>query len=273
MKKIGFVGAGNMASSLIIGLKESGVSVDCLLASATNSNGSLLFKQGLGVSVIEDNQKIFEFADIVVLAVKPNQIKQVLTAIPSSFMEGKLLVSVAAGITLSSIEAWAGLQGLSVIRAMPNTPSRKLAGMTAMYGNTYVQKDDRDIADYIMKSVGQVVWLDSEQQMDYVTAISGSGPAYFFLLMESMVKAGEQLGLPAHIVHTLVGQTAIGSSQLASEVNDFAQLRKEVTSPKGTTEAAIDVFERCEFQAIVGKAVQAASSRAQELAQMYANCE
>jgi pyrroline-5-carboxylate reductase len=177
-----------------------------------------------------------------------------------------VIISIAAGITIASLERQLGSE-TAVVRCMPNTPALLRQGASALYANAATAQSQRDMAAAILGAVGTVCWLEDEAQMDAVTAISGSGPAYFFLLMEAMVAAGEKLGLGVDTTHRLVVQTALGAARMAAESNvELAELRRRVTSPGGTTAAALSELEAAAFSDIVDAAVRAASDRSRQLA-------
>ena len=265
--KVGFVGAGNMASSIIGGLLEQGVpaenisasdpSVECLDRLAT-----------LGpIATSQDNREAVNGADVVILAVKP----QVMTAVTGTIRDalstqGAMAISIAAGITLQSLEQGLG-STTAIVRCMPNTPALLRAGASALYANAATGSEQRHLAETILAAVGTVCWVPEESQLDAVTALSGSGPAYFFLFMEAMVAAGIRLGLDPETSRELAVQTGLGSARMAA-VGDTSleELRRRVTSPGGTTERAVESFEAAGLRAIVDAAMTAAAARSEELA-------
>lgn len=262
---IGFIGAGNMATALIEGLLAQGLAATVLWASDTDAAKLAALAQK-GVHTTLDNKALVQACDVVVLAVKPQAMGAVLAALDDTLEHHDcLLVSIAAGIRISTLEA-ATRSGQAVVRCMPNTPALVLAGASGLYANQWVSAAQKDLAQALLAAVGKACWLDSEDQIDAVTALSGSGPAYFFLLMEAMQDAGVALGLPADVARELCLQTALGSAKLAlaSDV-DVAELRRRVTSPNGTTEAAIKQFESEDLRAIVARALGKAAQRSKEL--------
>jgi len=263
---IGTIGAGNMATALVEGLLATGVAPSQLWASDTD-HAKLQVLAAKGVHTATDNLAIVAACDVVILAVKPQVMGAVVQPLRSALAAKPiLLVSVAAGIPCSRLTEWSSPQQ-AVVRCMPNTPALVQAGASALYANAAVSAAQRDIAGAILQAVGLACWLDHESQMDAVTALSGSGPAYFFLLLEAMQAAGTQLGLSADVAKALALQTAFGAAKLAlaSEV-DTAELRRRVTSPGGTTEAAIRQFESEQFRDIVARALGKAAARSAELA-------
>ena len=200
------------------------------------------------------------------LAVKPQLLKQVCQQLDATRQNGCLFISIAAGIKSTDIDGW--LNGAqSIVRCMPNTPALLQCGASGLFANDAVSEQQKQQADKIMKAVGIVIWVDNEQQINAVTAVSGSGPAYFFLMMEAMQHAGEELGLSGDIAQQLVLQTALGAARMATENNASpAELRKMVTSKGGTTEQAILSFQSADFQKIVSDALSAANDRSISLA-------
>ncbi|MBP5150034.1 pyrroline-5-carboxylate reductase, partial [Pseudomonas protegens] len=219
-----------------------------------------------GIQVFADNAEAIEGVDVIVLAVKPQAMKAVCQALRPSLKPQQLVVSIAAGITCSSMNSWLGAQ--PIVRCMPNTPALLRQGVSGLYATAEVSAQQRQQAEELLSAVGIALWLDQEQQLDAVTAVSGSGPAYFFLLIEAMTAAGEKLGLPRETAAQLTLQTALGAAHMAvSSDVDAAELRRRVTSPAGTTEAAIKSFQAGGFEALVEKALGAAAHRSAEMAE------
>jgi pyrroline-5-carboxylate reductase len=263
-QKIGFIGAGNMARSLIGGLISSGVKSKNLFATDPSEDTRSALEKDFSIKTFADNQTLVDECSVIVFAVKPQVLKTVATELKAK--ESALYLSIAAGIPSASIDNWLGSRK-AVVRSMPNTPSLVLSGASGLYANDAVSEEQKDIAESILRAVGITVWVDDEAQLDAVTALSGSGPAYFFMVMEAMEKAGKELGLPADTARLLAIQTGFGSTKLALEVNDAPEeLRKKVTSPGGTTEQAIKTFEEQGLVEIFSKAMKAAHDRAEELA-------
>jgi pyrroline-5-carboxylate reductase len=263
---IGFIGAGNMASALIEGLLAQGLDAGRLWASDTDTAKLATF-EARRVHTTTDNAAIVAACQVVVLAVKPQIMNQVMASLKPALIARQdcLLVSIAAGIRIDTLVA-ASHPGQAVVRCMPNTPALVLAGATGLFANESVSEFQGQLAEALLSAVGKACWLDSEEQLDAVTALSGSGPAYFFLLMEAMQEAGVAMGLPADVAATLCLQTAFGAAKLALQSDvDVAELRRRVTSPGGTTEAAIRQFEAEDLRAIVGRALDKAAARSREL--------
>ncbi|MEK1838109.1 pyrroline-5-carboxylate reductase [Pseudomonas sp. NPDC089918] len=264
--RIAFIGAGNMAASLIGGLRAKGLDAAQIRASDPGEQTRTRVSAEHGIEVFADNAEAIQGVDVIVLAVKPQAMKAVCEAIRPSLAPNQLVVSIAAGITCASMNNWLGAQ--PIVRCMPNTPALLRQGVSGLYATNEVSAGQRQQAEELLSAVGIALWLNEEQQLDAVTAVSGSGPAYFFLLIEAMTAAGVKLGLPADIAAQLTVQTALGAAHMAvaSDV-DAAELRRRVTSPAGTTEAAIKSFQAGGFEALVEKALGAAAHRSAEMAE------
>jgi len=264
--RIAFIGAGNMAASLIGGLRAKGLEASQIRASDPGEQTRAKVAAEHGIQVFADNAEAIEGVDVIVLAVKPQAMKAVCQALRPSLKPQQLVVSIAAGITCSSMNNWLGAQ--PIVRCMPNTPALLRQGVSGLYATAEVSAQQRQQAEELLCAVGIALWLDQEQQLDAVTAVSGSGPAYFFLLIEAMTAAGEKLGLPRETAAQLTLQTALGAAHMAvSSDVDAAELRRRVTSPAGTTEAAIKSFQAGSFEALVEKALGAAAHRSAEMAE------
>ena len=264
--RIAFIGAGNMAASLIGGLRAKGLDAAQIRASDPGAETRARVHAEHGIELFADNAQAIDGADVVVLAVKPQMMKAVCEALRPHLTAQQLVVSIAAGITCASMAKWLGEQ--PIVRCMPNTPSLLRQGVSGLYATGAVTEAQRQQAQELLSAVGLALWLENEQQLDAVTAVSGSGPAYFFLLIEAMTAAGEKLGLPRDIAAQLTLQTALGAAHMAvaSDV-DAAELRRRVTSPGGTTQAAIESFQAGGFEALVETALGAAAHRSAEMAE------
>ncbi|MFA5983742.1 MAG: pyrroline-5-carboxylate reductase [Methylococcaceae bacterium] len=271
-EKIGFIGGGNMASSLISGLISSGHAAEQIWVSDVNPDTLTALANTFGVHAIADNTALVNAVDVVVLAVKPQTLKAVAQSLASLIQQQKpLVVSIAAGISQTSLSAWLGLD-IAIVRCMPNTPALVQTGATALHANAQVNAKQHDLAENIMRAVGISLWVSDEGDLDAVTAVSGSGPAYFFLLMEAMEKVAIELGLSEQVARLLVQQTALGAAKIALESTESPeQLRTRVTSPGGTTEQALAVFKQGDFTGLVAKALQAARDRSIELSKSTEN--
>lgn len=263
---IGFIGAGNMAASLVGGMINQGTRPAQIWLSDVSKERLAELSQLHGVQVSDDNADIARRADVLVLAVKPQVMQPVCEALRVALADRRpLIISIAAGVTVGNLKSWLG--DLPVVRCMPNTPALVQTGATGLYADPSVSAQQKELAEQVLTSVGLTFWLAEEKALNAVTAVSGSGPAYFFLLMESMIEAGRKLGLDADTARQLVLQTALGAAKLASASPSGPDvLRQQVTSPGGTTAAALDVFEDGGFRELVDKALAAAHRRSEELA-------
>lgn len=265
---IAFVGAGNMATSLVGGLVARGLPARSLSASDPSVEALRKLEQAFGIRVASDNIDAVRDADVIVLAVKPQVMKPVAQGLAPALSGRKaLVISIAAGISLDSLQNWLGRQ-VPIVRCMPNTPALVGLGATALYANSLVTNEQKQLASDILGAVGISLWLQHEQELDAVTALSGSGPAYYFLLMEAMMASGIRMGLTAATAKQLTLQTALGAATMAMNSEDNpAELRRKVTSPKGTTEQAIASFQRDHFEAMVDRALEAARQRSISLSE------
>ncbi len=267
--KIAFVGGGNMARSLIGGLIADGYQARNIWVSDPHAAQRDALQQAFLIHATAENQEAVAHADVVIFAVKPQILKIAAEDVAPALQKNPpLIMSIAAGIREPTLNAWLGGHH-AIVRAMPNTPAMVGSGATALYANGQVSKRQRNLAESIMRAVGLAVWVDDEAHMDIVTALSGSGPAYFFLVMEALEKAAVDLGLPAATAHLLTLQTAYGAAKIALESSEStAALRMRVTSPGGTTEQAIKVLQEGHAQALFCAALLAAHHRSTELAEL-----
>lgn len=255
-----------MAGSVIRGLINNGYPRERIGVSAPSKKNTATLAADFAIQCDSDNQTVVRDADIVVLGVKPQILKSVCEEIGSYLREKVLLISLAAGVTCDSIQEWIGRE-CSLVRCMSNTPAQITFGASGLYANANVNEQQKAVAENIISSVGVSCWVEDEALIDTVTALAGSGPAYFFLFMESMIDAAEAQGMDRETANSLAIQTALGAAQLAKNSEyDLVQLRKNVTSPKGTTEKAIESFETEGLREIVAKAMHACVERAQQLA-------
>lgn len=261
---ISFIGGGNMAQALIGGLISQGLPATRITVSDPVEKVRLLLAEK-EVNVTDDNIAAIKDADIVLFAVKPQVLAGVLKPL-QGLLDGKLVISIVAGAEIATLSALLGTD--RIVRVMPNTPALVQTGAHGLFANEEVSNDDRELASQILASTGLTIWVNSEAQIDAVTAVSGSGPAYFFYMMESMIRAGKNLGLDEKVATALTLQTALGAAQMAiTSSNTPAELRKNVTSPNGTTQAALEVFDRAQISQNIQAALAAAQKRSQELAQ------
>ena len=261
-----FIGGGNMARSLVGGLVARGVPASDIRVAEPVAALRDALRTDFGVQVFAQAAEAADGAATWVLAVKPQVMREVCAALtPLAQAQRPLLVSIAAGITATQLERWLG-GDVAVVRTMPNTPALLGAGVTGLWANARVDAAGRARTDALLSAAGRTVWLDDESRMDAVTAVSGSGPAYVFLLAEAMQAAGEREGLPAEAARTLALQTILGAARMLTESQEpAAELRRRVTSPGGTTQAAIEAFEEGGFQALVSRAIHAATERGRQL--------
>jgi|AntAceMinimDraft_5_1070358.scaffolds.fasta_scaffold00631_7 pyrroline-5-carboxylate reductase len=266
LPRIAFVGAGNMASSIIGGLIASGHSADQISAADPFPASLERLREIAPVAVYSDNTSAVEGADIIMLAVKPQVMAEATDSIAAAVCtRGALVISIAAGVTIDSMQARLG-PSAAIVRCMPNTPALLGCGASGLFANSQVTDQQADFAQRVLSAVGITCWVDSEPQLDAVTALSGSGPAYFFLLTEAMVDAGVALGLDRDTATILAKQTCLGAARMALEGDaDLVELRKRVTSPGGTTERAIQSFEQDKLRDVVSRAMHAAAERAVEM--------
>ncbi len=273
MKKqhIAFIGCGNMGSSLMGGLLADGYDPAMLSGCEPDAARREKVVEHYGIEVYADALSAVNGADIVVLAVKPQQMAAVCREIAPALMQDCLVISIAAGIELASLERWLG-RAQPIVRVMPNTPALIGAGASGLVANRHTRIEQKNAAEAILRSVGIALWLEDEAMMNIVTAVSGSGPAYFFLIMEIMQKAATGLGLAADDARLLTLQTALGAARMALESeSETGQLRRQVTSPGGTTEQALKVLMDAGLDEIVTAAIRAACERSAELARVYGN--
>lgn len=263
---IGFIGGGNMAGSLITGLTTDGFVSEHIWVSDLDADRLATLQQKQAVHTSHSNIEIAEHSDVLVLSVKPQVLHRVASEISTVVQERQpLIISIAAGIREVDLYRWLG-EGTAIVRCMPNTPALVQTGASALYANTQVSEPQRNQAESILRAVGLTVWVEQESELDAVTAVSGSGPAYFFLLMEAMEQAATEMGMQPLQARLLIEQTALGAAKLALESDlSPAQLRQQVTSPGGTTQAAIEMFEHNNFRQHVATALQAAQSRSIQL--------
>lgn len=259
-----FIGGGNMAQALIGGLISRGLPATRITVSDPVEKVRELLQER-DVQVTDDNVAAIKDADVVVFAVKPQVLSTVLQPLNGLF-DGKLVVSIVAGAEVGTIAKLIGTE--RIVRVMPNTPALVQTGAHGLFATDVVDTKDRELASQILAATGLTLWVSTEAQIDAVTAVSGSGPAYFFYMMESMIRAGKNMGLDEKVATALTLQTALGAAQMAiTSSNTPSELRKNVTSPNGTTQAALEVFDRAQISQNIQAALAAAQKRSQELAQ------
>jgi len=271
---IAFIGAGNMGVSLAGGLIADGYDASLIWMSGPTPSKLEKLKSRLNVNVTTDNKEAAKKADVIVFCVKPQVLNTVCQEL-ADIINNKhpLIISIAAGVRESIINNWFG-ERVAIVRCMPNTPALIGAGATALFANDKVNEEQHELAESILRSVGITLWMDDEENLDIVTALSGSGPAYIFLVIEAMRDAGKKLGLSEKEANLLTLQTVIGASRMALESDDdVTTLREKVTSPGGTTEQALSVFNENNLKEIFFNAIEAATKRAAELSDILVEKE
>jgi pyrroline-5-carboxylate reductase len=269
---ISFIGAGNMASAIIGGMLDSGFKAANIWVSAPDDNHLQSIRKQFGVSVTTDNRYCAEQADMVVLAVKPQVMASVCSDIAPVVQNTRpLMVSIAAGLEASTLDEWLG-GGLPLVRVMPNTPSLVGKGAAGLYANDQVKEKQKAMVESVFNSIGSALWVDDESLLHAVTALSGSGPAYFFLMLEALEEAATDAGIAGETARALAIQTMAGAAEMAGRSeHDPGQLKRNVMSPGGTTEQAIQTFEEGGLRDLVKKAYSAAYKRSGEMAKELAN--
>jgi pyrroline-5-carboxylate reductase len=265
MSKFVFIGGGNMASCLIGGMLANGVDKSHIMVAEPNATARQQLADQHGVSTTGDNLSAAASAEVIVLAVKPQIMSAVATHLAPALNHNPVVISIAAGIPISALENWLGTNA-TLIRAMPNTPAMVQSGATGLYANRPLNSEEKKPIESIFDAVGFTCWVAEEKLIDAVTAVSGSGPAYFFLVYESMQKVGQELGLDAKVAAELTLHTALGAARLAlSSDKTASELRQQVTSPGGTTQAAIECFQSGGIEDVFRKAMVSALERAEQM--------
>ncbi|MFI0474252.1 pyrroline-5-carboxylate reductase [Halomonas sp. HMF6819] len=264
---ITFIGAGNMAKAIIGGLLDSGFSAAQITATAPKDEELAPLREKMGIHTATDNVEAVKNADVVILAVKPQIMQDVCAALAEPIQASKpLVISIAAGLEAATIDGWLGGES-ALVRCMPNTPSLVGVGASGLYANARVSDDQRRLAGELMEAVGIVEWVEDEALLNAVTAVSGSAPAYFFLMFEAMEEAAVAQGLPAQTARRLAIQTALGAATMAAQSeHDPATLKRNVMSPGGTTERAIEHMESAKLRETIKAAMQACADRADDMA-------
>jgi len=267
MTRLAFIGGGNMARSLIGGLLKTGVAASSISVAEPRADARQELGREFGVACYADNRQAAGDADVLILAVKP----QIMPAVHGELKDvlarqRPLLISIAAGVRIDQLERWFG-HALPIVRCMPNTPALIGAGATGLFANRRVSAEQRALAQHILDAVGLTRWLDEESLLDTVTAISGSSPAYFFALVEALEDAAFSQGMSRDTARALAAQACLGAGRMLTESGeDPSVLRKRVTSPNGTTQAALESFAADHFSQVVARAVAAATRRGGEMA-------
>jgi len=268
--KVGLIGGGNMARAIAGGLLRGGVhATDILISEPRPEQCEILRQELYGAMVTQDNGVVAAQAETLVFAVKPQILKDVCRGLATTVQDHKpLIISIAAGPRIDDIDTWLG-GGMRVVRVMPNQPALIDQGISALFANERTDDEGRNLAEKIMSAVGQFVWLDSESLMDAVTAVSGTGPAYFYLLIDIMIESAIAFGIDPQTARSLAVETARGATALAAaETESMSSLIERVRSPGGTTTAAFDCLDAADVRGIFAKAIQAANQRSSELAEV-----
>jgi pyrroline-5-carboxylate reductase len=267
---IAFIGCGNMTQSLISGLIKSGIKKEILNVSDRNPAKLKEIAKKFGVRTHSSNLEAIRSAGLIVLAVKPKDMHDLIIEIREVLQTRQpLILSIAAGIHANHLEQWLGFH-TAIVRAMPNTPALLGVGATGLYANTLVTEEQKNLSESLLRAVGITVWVNHEHEMDTIAALSGSGPAYFFLMMEALQQSAETLGLSSPVARLLTLQTAYGAARMALESNiDLEELRKRVASPGGTTESALHTLEEGGIRTLFNKALNAAKSRSIEISHLF----
>ena len=263
---ITFIGGGNMARSLIGGMVANGIPANTITVSEPVEALRQQLSADFGIHTTSSNEEAIPNANCLLVAVKPQVLKDILAPLADQLQSTRpLIISIAAGITEPLLNTWSGGQQ-AIVRCMPNTPALLQEGATALYANSNVTEQQKHLAESILSAVGLTLWVEKESQLDAVTAVSGSGPAYFFAFIEAMQAAGEKLGLSSEQAKQLTIQTALGAARMASEsTEEPSVLRERVTSKGGTTAAALQSFTDSGLSDIVDSALSAAHARSIEL--------
>lgn len=265
---IGIIGAGNMGKAILNGFIEQGIQPDSLFVADHKESHCQDIQRSYGVNTMQSNAALVKSAATIILAIKPQQMQSVLQEI-QTVVQNQLIISIAAGITTGKIKSWLGLEKAHIVRAMPNTPALIGEGITAIYAPDNITLEQKQQTEQLFLALGKTLWLEDEAHMHVVTALSGSGPAYFYYMMESLIDAGVTNGLSQVQATALVHQTALGSVKMAqnSEV-DLGTLRQNVTSKGGTTERGLEVLKQAKFHSLIEQVINEATNRSKDLSKM-----
>lgn len=271
LRKISFIGAGNMPRSIISGLITNGYQADLIMASNPSTPKLDALQQDFSIHVTQSNHQAAEFAQVLVLSVKPQLMEQVCADLISSVdISDKTIVSIAAGITSERLSQMLGGHK-NIIRTMPNTPSSLGLGMTGLYADSSIEENEKTFVTYVMQQIGEVLWVEDEEQMNTVIAAAGSSPAYFFLFAQAMQDEAIRMGLNKDDARLLVQQAMRGSAEMISQNSELelSELRAQVTSKGGTTHEAIVSFQKSGLEESVAKSMRAAVTRAKEMSKQF----
>ncbi len=267
---VAFIGVGNMARAIISGMIASGYAAQNIIGTSRTAEKREAFQQEYGIRMLADNNQAVTEADVVVLCVKPAQMQGVIEGFAEHVREGQMYISVAAGVELSAIEQWLSTD-VAVVRCMPNTPSQLGAGMSGLIANQLTTDEQKGWVSELFSRVGDSAWVTDEEHMHGVTSLSGSSPAYFFRFLEAMIKSGVAQGLDEATSRKLATQSMLGAAKMVTELDEpITQLRRNITSPNGTTEQAVLSFEAAGIDKIVDDAMSACVKRSKEMARDFA---
>lgn len=268
-KKVAFIGVGNMARAIFSGMMASGYSAENMMGTSRTPEKREYYQEQYGISMLADNSMAVQQAEVVVLCVKPAQMKAVIEEFSPHVRGDQLFISVAAGVELKAISYWLS-KPAAVVRSMPNTPSQLGAGVTGLIANEVTTDVQRDWVEQLFASVGSSVWVDNEEHMHTVTSLSGSAPAYFFRFIEAMMKEAKQQGLDEEISRKLASHAMLGAARMAIELDAPVDLlRENITSPNGTTERALVSFEASDIDKIISDAMIACVDRSKEMSKDF----
>ncbi|MDA9557478.1 pyrroline-5-carboxylate reductase [Vibrio sp.] len=269
-KKLAFIGAGNMSQAIISGLINSGYPKELIKATAKSSNTCAKVQGDLGITTLQNNIAATQDAEVIVLAVKPQLMEEVLKPLQNLDWSNKLVISIAAGIQAHRFDDMLQHK-LNLIRVMPNTPSMLSEGMSGLFAPQHINEDDKVFAGDLMKAVGKICWVESESKINDVIAAAGSSPAYFFLFMEAMQKESMAQGFDEDTSRLLIQQAALGAAKMVIDNPDvnLETLRMNVTSKGGATAEAIRTFKEHDLELMVTRAMQAAVKRAEEMEKLF----
>lgn len=269
-KTICFIGAGNMTRSIVSGLIASGYEADKVIATNPSAPKLEALNQDFGVQTSHNNIEAAKVADVIVLSVKPQLMQSVCSELSDLDLSNKLIITIAAGVKAQRYQDYFQ-QEIKLIRAMPNTPTQIGVGMTGLFASKGIAAEDKTLAQQLMSTGGQTVWVDKEDELNQVIALAGSSPAYFFLFMESMLEAADKMGMDQTKARELVQQAALGAAEMVKQNPELspAQLRENVTSKGGTTAEALATFEAGDLRQLVDSAMTNCIKRAEQMAEQF----
>ncbi|GAB3487810.1 pyrroline-5-carboxylate reductase [Marinomonas epiphytica] len=267
--KVAFIGVGNMATAIFSGMIAGGFPAEYIIGTSRTEEKRAALEAQYGIRMLDNNQQAVSEADVVVLCVKPAQMQDVIAGFAEQVHVKQLFISVAAGVELNALQHWLNKK-VAIVRSMPNTPSQLGAGITGLIANSLLSDEQREWTSSLFSSIGESVWVETEEQMHTVTSLSGSSPAYFFRFLESMIANGVEQGMSEQNSRKLATQAMLGAARMVTELDEpITQLRKKITSPNGTTEQAVLSLEASGIDTIVGTAMTACANRSKEMAKDF----